>query len=40
MKKIQSLTQEVVQNTKNDEKKRGYAWYYYFSYWALGFFIL
>ncbi len=39
MKKILSLTQEVIQNTKNEDKNRGYAWYYYFSYWAFIFFL-
>jgi L-asparagine transporter-like permease len=39
MKNLLSLNKNVVKNTKNEDRKRGYAWYYYFSYWALVFFI-
>ena len=39
MKNLLGLTKKISQNTKNDEKKRGYAWYYYFSYWAVAFFL-
>ena len=39
MKNLKNLTQKIISNTKNDDRKRGYAWYYYFSYWAVAFFI-
>jgi len=39
MKNLKSLTKNVVKNTKNEDRKRGYSWYYYFSYWAVAFFI-
>lgn len=38
MKNLLSITKNVARNTKNENKKRGYAWYYYFSYWVMGMF--
>jgi len=38
-KDIQDLIQKVSYNNRDIETNRGYAWYYYFSYWTLGFFL-
>ena len=38
-KDIKDLIQKVSYNNRDIETNRGYAWYYYFSYWTLAFFL-